>query len=299
MDPKEPPKVASMPKKPRIPYQFYCPNQKCLKGFKHQKEWRQHVALSKECHMVVCELINSQQMQKFLASQQTGPTTRSAVAKFDPTEQEDIIVEEDVGMDDTVADDTTVGYHVMDSDRELEEKKPTDTGVAYTTPQYHETKLLQLLDEMKAPHSKFQEIMKWAQAAMLDRYNFVPENETRKGRINNLKKWLDYSSVCEPQQITTELPGDPIQYVDVTIFNFTSQLYTLLNDKKLFGDISNLDVDPNNVFGKYKSSKFLSTVNSGNLYKTDSLMPIIFACDETKLKSVGKAGCWPQSSTKR
>ena len=72
-----------------------------------------------------------------------------------------------------------------------------------------------------------------------------------------------------------------------------------------FGDISNLDVNPKKVFGRYRNnSKFLSTVNSGLVYdmayKTmiedkdnDFLMPIIFACDETKLSSIGKTSCWP------
>ena len=69
--------------------------------------------------------------------------------------------------------------------------------------------------------------------------------------------------------------------------------------------MENLDVNQNNLFGKYQSpNKTLSTVNSGiccNLaYKTminspnsQFLMPIIFACDETKVSSQGKASCCP------
>ena len=91
----------------------------------------------------------------------------------------------------------------------------------------------------------------------------------------------------------------------VTVFDFKKQLLSLVNDPFLFNDIENLDVNAENVFGRYKASNnILSTVNSGHRYqlayqsmivdpKHDFLMPIIFACDETQVSSQGKASCWP------
>ena len=79
----------------------------------------------------------------------------------------------------------------------------------------------------------------------------------------------------------------------------------MLNDKTLFGNINNLDINPNNPFGKYKSQgNLLSTVNSGmryqKAYKTmvqdkenDFLLPIIFACDKTQVTNLSKATSWP------
>ena len=53
------------------------------------------------------------------------------------------------------------------------------------------------------------------------------------------------------------------QYINVTTFDFKSQLQSLLNNKTLFGNINNLDINPNNPFGKYKSQGNIpSTVNS-------------------------------------
>jgi hypothetical protein len=82
-------------------------------------------------------------------------------------------------------------------------------------------------------------------------------------------------------------------------------MYLLSSDPQLVLDLSNLDVNPNNPFGKYKSGvDYLTTVNSGTWYqtayknlvkdpKTDFHLPICFACDETKLSKMGKTGCWP------
>ena len=70
-------------------------------------------------------------------------------------------------------------------------------------------------------------------------------------------------------------------------------------------DLSNLDVNPDNPFGKYKfKGDYLTTINSGAWYQTayknlikdpekDFLLPICFACNKTKLSKTGKNGCWP------
>ena len=87
----------------------------------------------------------------------------------------------------------------------------------------------------------------------------------------------------------------PLHFKKKIISGFVSREFYRANSYgSLFGDISKLDVNPKKVFGRYRNnSKLLSTVNSGLFYdmayKTmiedkqhDFLMPIIFACDETK-----------------
>jgi hypothetical protein len=87
----------------------------------------------------------------------------------------------------------------------------------------------------------------------------------------------------------------------VTCFNFTSMLRSLLTDEKLFGDLTNLDVNKNNPFAKYNSrNKKISCSNGASWYKhawsklcldpQDFLVPIIFACDETNM---GRCGACP------
>ena len=182
---------------------------------------------------------------------------------------------------------------------------PTTLTKPHTTAQFHETKLLHILDTAGVPHGLYKQILDWAKAAKQDNYNFLPERTSRNSQLQFLKKWLNFGPECEPYVLKTRLPGEPIDGVNVTVFNCTSQLFSLLNDQSLFGDLNNLDINPSNVFGKYKStSNLLSTVNSGNLYEQaynkmildkdkDFLMPIIFSCDETHLSAIGKTGCWP------
>ena len=93
--------------------------------------------------------------------------------------------------------------------------------------------------------------------------------------------------------------------MNVTVFNFKNQLLNLLKDRTLSGNLQNLDVDPNNPFRHYKAKDdYLSAVNSGNRYQyaykemitspdTEMLIPIIFACNETKVSNQGKASSWP------
>ena len=90
------------------------------------------------------------------------------------------------------------------------------------------------------------------------------------------------------------------QYINVTTFDFKTQLQSLLNDKTLFGNIENLDINPNNPFGKYKSpGNILSTINSGmryqQAYKTiiqdkekDFLLPIILHVMKPRLQILVK-----------
>ena len=50
--------------------------------------------------------------------------------------------------------------------------------------------------------------------------------------------------------------------MNVTVFNFEKQLMNLLQDKSLFGNIHNLDVNADDPFGKYKAkNNYLSVTD--------------------------------------
>ena len=56
--------------------------------------------------------------------------------------------------------------------------------------------------------------------------------------------------------------------MDITVFNFENQLLNLLKDRTLFGDLQNLDVNPDDPLGPYKAKNdYLSMVNSRNRYQ--------------------------------
>ncbi len=177
-------------------------------------------------------------------------------------------------------------------------------GIRFTTKQYHETKSFKILSDANAPHYLYKEVMNWGSAARLDNYHFNPTRSSRKAQVKYLEKWLQ-CQYSRPQQIPTPLPGPFPQVVQTTTFNFTNQLFTLISDQVLFGNLDNLDVNVDDPFGKYvPPNGLLSTVNSGQWYNTayrhkvkdpskDFMMPIIFACDETHLQKGGKAASWP------
>jgi hypothetical protein len=177
-------------------------------------------------------------------------------------------------------------------------------GIHFTTEQYRKTKLLKILSDAKASHYLYKEVMDWGSAAHLDNYNFNPTRSCRNAQV----KYLENRLQCQhsrPHQIPTRLPAPLQQVVQTTTFNFTNQLFMLVSDQALFGNLDNLDVNVDNPFGKHvPPNRLLSTVNSGHWYNSaychkvknpskDFMMPIIFACDETHLRKGGKAASWP------
>ena len=66
---------------------------------------------------------------------------------------------------------------------------------------------------------------------------------------------MPYLKQNAPYTVPTilETPGNP-QVVDVTVFDFKKQLLSLLNDRFLFGNIDNLDVNKSDPFARYKMS---------------------------------------------
>jgi hypothetical protein len=134
-------------------------------------------------------------------------------------------------------------------------------------------------------------------------YEFHPQRTTHQAQIQYIKR-LTQLQYCHPKRIQLSLPGDG-KVIPVTRFPFIKMLYSLLSDPNLVSNLANLDVNPNNPFGKYElEGNYPSTVNLGAWYqqayknlvkdpKQAFVVPICFACDETKLKGKGKTGCWP------
>jgi hypothetical protein len=135
------------------------------------------------------------------------------------------------------------------------------------------------------------------------KYDFQSRCFTHKAQIKHIERWLGLT-YCRPETIQLSLPGDG-KVIPMTRFLFVNMLYSLLSDPLFVSDLSNLDVNPDDPFGKnHSKGNFLTTVNLGAWYQKayknlvrdpskDLLVPIVFACDETKLARTGKTGCWP------
>jgi hypothetical protein len=106
---------------------------------------------------------------------------------------------------------------------------------------------------------------------------------------------------CRPTQVTIVFPEDDLS-IKVTRFDFINQFYSLITDKSLTGDITQINVNPDYPFASYKSPIWrLGTFNSGKWYAkahdflctpnyNDWLCPTIYACNETLVGShLGRA----------
>ena len=176
-------------------------------------------------------------------------------------------------------------------------------GMSYTTAHVIETKLAKMLNDIQAPKTMYASILQWGQDAYNQGYNFVPRHGNKESLISSLQTQLRLEHF-RPEKIAIQLPGDNLR-VEVTRFNFTKGLHSLLRHPDLTSKMENLDVNPTDPFGKYVSPNGrLGAVNSGKEWyhkayqtcikdpTTDFLVPVCFACDESKLNG-GNTGCWP------
>ena len=285
-------------KKTRLEHQFQCLNTHCPKpgGFNSKRGLHIHYGKSVHCaaHAAACQDLIQQNIQARppLSASQTWDVDDEDTTSFvcldnssPPTANDSVIVE-------------TLAVNTFESNQ-----SSNCLGIKYTTEQFTETKLLKILNDAAAPHFLYQDILSWAEEAKRNQYSFRPERLERSAQVKYLEKWL-HLQPCRPETVKLVLPGPSMQAIQVTRFNFTNQLHSLLSDNALCGNLENLDVNPLDPFAKYVSpSGRLSTVNSGFIYNlahknrckqpNDFLVGIIFACDETKLRQGSKAGCWP------
>jgi hypothetical protein len=80
--------------------------------------------------------------------------------------------------------------------------------------------------------------MEWGRNVAHNNYNFNPTRTSRNAQVKYLEKWLQFQKF-HPQQVPTHLPGPGDQVVQTTCFNFTDQLYSLVSDRALFGNLNN------------------------------------------------------------
>jgi hypothetical protein len=174
----------------------------------------------------------------------------------------------------------------------------TKFGLSYTTAHVIETKLATMLNDIQAPKTMYASILQWGRDAYSQGYDFVPRHDGNKeSLIASLQTQLHLEHF-RPEKIKIKLPGDNLR-VELSRFNFTKGLHSLLRHPDLTSNMENLDVNPLDPFGKYIAPNGrVGAVNSAQWYQnayqtcikdstTDFMVPICFACDEAKLNG------WP------
>jgi len=276
---------------------YTCPNPGCGKRFKVERYLRSHLTQSQ------------QGCAQFLLKQLASGCSAVDVAQVDVAISPQVDVESHGGSTDESDQEMFLPVDDSGSDEDVD-NTPIPTNIPYTNSELAETLLLKILGEAHAPHYLFQQILQWGQQVHKFGYDFEPTRLDRPAQIKALKRMLSQHSEV-PEPITTQIALSApqatasVHSVPVTRFDFTQSLLSLLHDPALTGDLSYLDVNTDNVFGKYqKDSTELGCVNSGSWYQTaytthiqdatkELLVPICFACDETTLNGMSRTSCWP------
>ena len=321
-------------KKTRINHLFKCPSGLCGKGFDTEQGANMHLVKSAACRF---NIANPHRNQPSLAFGMTDTdlntwmvddrsvtfpvNTNKEIPEHDnssestagsDSEQPEVFPWDDDSLttdDVSVDSDGDPNVPICDPDK-IEDCKPAAVAtsvmrprVSYTNEQLQETKLLKILNDANVPHFLFKQLTNWASEASESGYDFHPGRMSRDAQVKYLEKWLGLK-YCRPQTKLLCLPGDML-YVPVTTFDFKDMLYSLLTNPYLVYDLTELDVNPDDPFSRYKSKdNRLPCVNSGQFYnnaydnlitdpETEMLVPIVWACDETMLTKGGKAGCCP------
>jgi hypothetical protein len=126
-------------------------------------------------------------------------------------------------------------------------------------------KLLKILEDANVPHFLYQDILNWGCGAKSSGYGFELARTTRQAAIAHIERRFHLEH-CRPTQVTIAFPEDDLS-IEVTRFDFLSQLYSLITDKSLTGDITQLDVNLDDPFATYQSPNGrLGAFNSGAWY---------------------------------
>jgi hypothetical protein len=124
-------------------------------------------------------------------------------------------------------------------------------GVYHTINDFVETKLLKILEDASVPHFLYEDILNWGCDAKSSGYGFEPTRTTRQAALAHIEHRFHLEH-CRPTQVTIVVPEDDLS-IEVTRFDFLSQFYSLMMDKSLTGDITQLDVNPDDPFARYQS----------------------------------------------
>ena len=138
--------------------------------------------------------------------------------------------------------------------------------VGHTKAMKWETKLLKILNDANTPHYLVSDILEWASGAAVDGYSFPSVVPTRTTLIRNIgHHWTGSQYIVRPKQTMVPCPARPGLSIPVVWFDFLEQLRDLLSCQTLFGDLANLDVNPNDPYEPYCSpSNKIDCMNAGS-----------------------------------
>lgn len=204
--------------------------------------------------------------------------------------------------DDVDSDDSSVGSEESDESNgplvhEWEKSAFQNSNgqhyVPHTVAQKMDHELLVLLDSLNAPDDAFAKVLDWSKKSLELGYTFTPQYRTRKALIESYYRKYNLKYLVPkvaPVKLRTRSKLLP-QTVDVTHFDFVSQLRSLLEDPILMHP-DNLLINQNDFRLPYKNPKkcinepitgywYQSTCKVQRKTAEDWIIPIVLYTDET------------------
>ena len=123
----------------------------------------------------------------------------------------------------------------------------------YTNEVRVENNLLKLVSDMNVPNDGFKKIIDWAKDAFKTGYQFNPKTTKYRSQIKQMEKCSNLKPI-RPFNKPVLLPNNMDNLSDTSVHqvvccNFTSMLFSLLQDKNL-NKLENLVVNENDYFSK-------------------------------------------------
>ena len=258
---------------PKMLLKIFCPEPTCLKVFKTERSLTAHIAKSPTCAQALTKYINNQKLlqAKLMMQNPDGKQLTSTEGAIQTTNETESVSSEDsnnnMAFNDDEDNNNTIDQEetpdlpdqILDNEPQTipQQYQSTDKpNLCFTDNMYFQVKLMQLLDMANAPHYLYQQIIEWVIETQEAKVSFYDVTKSREANITQIERWMPSLQLSAPYTVTTLLKtnGQPDK-IDVTVFDFRTQLVSLLQDKTLFGNLDNLDVNPDNVLGKIPKSQ--------------------------------------------
>lgn len=166
--------------------------------------------------------------------------------------------------------------------------------------------LANILDKHGCPRVMMQEIVDWCKRSQKEGCQDLGSLTRKRSAFKEkVKRRLDAAGVSVPQHyvkwatLDSAKDSGKTHTVPVVCWDFKQQLQSLLDDRTLFGNLDNLNVNRTNPFlppgDSHHGKWFKDTMSERKITGTDGrmLVPIVLACDKTHVVENGRVTLEP------
>lgn len=192
--------------------------------------------------------------------------------------------------------DVTVQDIALSPQQREEVRSQKGGALVFSNEHRHMIMLLRLVENLNAPDYAMEEILKWAQKAYIEGFDFQDCLQTKVSNVQMIYNKVEDAERLLPTYVDLHNMEGQQQHCRVTVFDFVSQLLSLLQDDKLM-QWNNLAINPDAPLTKYTPPDgYLGEPNTAKWYsdtydkmitnpRKQLFCPIIGYVDKTHIDS--------------